>query len=451
MRNIKHPSQTELFDPVKDLPPSHRKNFLESPEGVIRAVILEVLPVTELAKSYSKDIGRPTKELYSMAGLIQLMEFKDWTVEEAVSQFMWNDKVHLALNVSSTHPELNKRTLYRFMEKFRDNDNRLAQLAMDNVTKALIEIAELDISKQRLDSTHVLSNMATFGRTRTMGVTIKRFLTQVIRHDNDAYLNLDEELRKRYAPSQGKLFADTVKSKTKDRYSLLRIQVAEDMHALISIFENNDQFNTITSFKNMVRVFNDQCEISDDKITLKKKTGGDVIQNPSDPDATYDGHKGAGYQVQYAETCSEDNEIQLITSAVPQTASVSDKKSVEVVIDDLERNELLPDEMLSDAAYGSDKNIVDAAKRGVEIVSPTKKNADLSAQEDESCSQLSLDDFVIDEASEIITACPAGHKPTASEYDSEKGQTITVMPDSACRSCEFVMSALSKRYQESFV
>ena len=34
----------------------------------------------------------------------------------------------------------------------------------------------------------------------------------------------------------------------------------------------------------------------------------DSLQNPSDPDATYSGHKGQGYQVQIMETfsCSED-------------------------------------------------------------------------------------------------------------------------------------------------
>ena len=35
-----------------------------------------------------------------------------------------------------------------------------------------------------------------------------------------------------------------------------------------------------------------------------------LFLNPSDPDATYDGHKGNGYQVQLAETCGEDNDVQ---------------------------------------------------------------------------------------------------------------------------------------------
>ena len=57
----------------------------------------------------------------------------------------------------------------------------------DEVTVKLVEELELDLSRQRLDSSHVFSTMATFGRTRLMGVTIKRFLTQVKRHDAAAY------------------------------------------------------------------------------------------------------------------------------------------------------------------------------------------------------------------------------------------------------------------------
>ena len=50
------------------------------------------------------------------------------------------------------------------------------------------------------------------------------------------------------------------------------------------------------------------------EIKVKKKTGGNIIQNPSDPDATYDGHKGVGYQVQICENADSENEVQLITA-----------------------------------------------------------------------------------------------------------------------------------------
>ena len=63
----------------------------------------------------------------------------------------------------------------------------------------------------------------------------------------------------------------------------------------------------------MERIFCEQCEVQEEKVVVKDKTGSTVMQNPSDPDATYDGHKGPGYQAQLSETCSPENETQLIT------------------------------------------------------------------------------------------------------------------------------------------
>ena len=87
----------------------------------------------------------------------------------------------------------------------RGFNNDLAARVFDNVTTKLIQALDLDVSRQRLDSTHVFSHMATFGRTKLMAIAIKRFLTQLQRHDSDAYATLPEELRQRYAPPQARL------------------------------------------------------------------------------------------------------------------------------------------------------------------------------------------------------------------------------------------------------
>jgi len=356
------------------------------------------------------------------------MEYNNWTVEQAVCEYLWNGRVQLALNVSGHYPDLSERTFYRYLKLFRDNDCYLARRAMDEVTRAVIEIAGIDVSKQRLDSTHVFSNMATFGRTRMMGGAIKRFLTRVIRHDQPAYEALDESPRQRYEPSPGELFADTAKSKDGERYTKLRQQVAEDLHQLIPTFEDHERFREARTFKHLVRIFNEQCERDGDKVQVRKKTGGHVMQNPSDGDATYDGHEGSGYQAQFAETRGDENEIQVLTAALPQTAADSDMAGVEPVNEALEKNDLLPDEMLADSGYGSDENVRASARRGVKLVSPTQVNADLSA-----C--LRLDDFVIDEAAEVVERCPAGHEPLSSVHDANTGKTTTVMPKDARGAC----------------
>ena len=101
---------------------------------------------------------------------------------------------------------------------------------------------------------------------------------------------------------------------------------------------------------------------------VKAKTGGDCMQNPSDPDATYDAHKGQGYQVQIAETCSPENEVQLITGALPQSAAEPDGGAVVPMLDQLTESKLLPEAMLADTLYGGDENVQAAETRGVELV-----------------------------------------------------------------------------------
>ena len=88
---------------------------------------------------------------------------------------------------------------------------------MTDRTVTLTDLLERDVSKPRLDSTHVFSHMATFGRVRLMAVAVKRCLTQIRRHAADDDAALPEELRARDAPSEGKLFADARDAEARTR------------------------------------------------------------------------------------------------------------------------------------------------------------------------------------------------------------------------------------------
>ena len=48
------------------------------------------------------------------------------------------------------------------------------------------------------------------------------------------------------------------------------------------------------------------------------------MQTPHDPDVTYSGHKGKGYEVQVSETCEESNAVQVITHVEVTPSSGSD-------------------------------------------------------------------------------------------------------------------------------
>ncbi|MBW2595305.1 MAG: hypothetical protein JRC93_04910 [Deltaproteobacteria bacterium] len=149
----------------------------------------------------------------------------------------------------------------------------------------------------------------------------------------------------------------------------------------------------MTSYKLMERVLKEQCIITDtdnDKtVTLKKPKdiSSDSLQNPSDPDATYDGHKGQGYQVQIMETYTEKKKkaneeaedksesvqendavptLNLITHVDVQTACESDANALIPAIESVDERNLLPEELLADSLYGSDENPDTSGQRKVE-------------------------------------------------------------------------------------
>ncbi len=115
-------------------PPAGQRIISSGWQGVFRHVLLEVMPVGELAQNFSQSLGAPTKELYSMAGLVFLADFFDWTAQEAVEAYIFRIDVQYALNLE---PGVTvwSRTLERYQKLFRDND--LAAQVFHDVTTGL--------------------------------------------------------------------------------------------------------------------------------------------------------------------------------------------------------------------------------------------------------------------------------------------------------------------------
>jgi hypothetical protein len=432
MHNIIDPKQTRLFDSFSAvLTEQTRKRLMDGWPGIFRHVILELMPVDTISKQFDPTMGRPTKELYSMAGLLLIKEFMNWTRQEALDAYSFNINIHYALNLEPVAHDLSMRSLERYINLFEDND--LARLVMSEVTVELVRLLDIRIDKQRLDSTHIFSDMASFGRTRLMGVAVKRFLTQLKRHDQRSYNELGEAMLSRYSAGVGRLFSDTGADDNSRR--VLRQKAAQDMYCLLKLFAAHPEHSGRSTYKAMERIFYEQCEVDEEAIVVKEHSPCTAMLNTSDPDATYDGHKGPGYQVQIAETCNSENDIQIITSAISQTAVESDTAALPEVIEDLNESKLLPKEMLADTVYCSDKNVELSQEHGVELIGPTPKSGTTRSQDN---GRLNIDDFDIDESTEKVLCCPAGLQPLSSVNRKRSGKTKTVMPQSACSQCDFV-------------
>jgi hypothetical protein len=162
------------------------------------------MSVGELAQHFGRDMGAPTKELYSMAGLVFVTVYFGWIAPEFAEAYIFRSGVRDALNLAPG-VEVSSRTVARHQKLFREGE--LAAPVLHDVTMGLAEKLNLDISRQRLDSTIVFSHKAKFGRTKLMAGANERFLTQVIRHVPERHAAAPAEFRKRYEPAESQLFA----------------------------------------------------------------------------------------------------------------------------------------------------------------------------------------------------------------------------------------------------
>lgn len=429
MRNLHDPEQTLLFDPWALVFSDRLYARVRSGwQGLFHDVLLRLMPAEELAEQFHPELGRPTKELYSVAALIFLKEFNDWTEEQAVEAYCFRSDVQYALNIARGDGELSLRTLERYIKLFRELG--LARRVFEVVTQALVDHLELDVSRQRLDSTHVYSNMAMVGRTSLMVKAVQRLLTQVRRHHRERYEALSEELRDRYAPnSPSSPFGWARAKNNADQRRRLRQQVADDMYFVLKFYDGDEAITNKDTYKQLLRVFEEHCEVIEDAVTVRPKSDPRALQSLSDLDATYDGHKGRGYQAQVSETCSQNNEVQLITDVLPQTAADSDSAALPEVVERLQNNGHKPEELLADTHYGSDENVQDCAGKGIELVAPVKKRHE--GNED----ALTALDFAIDETTREVQRCPAGNTPSHTGYSEKRDEGYALFERATCEGC----------------
>jgi hypothetical protein len=391
MRNIRNPYdklQPALFHDEEQawwasrLAPNALRALQRGWEGVFRRSILKLLPAYELGEKFDSARGRPTKELFSMAGLVLVSEFKDLTIDQAAQAYTFDASVQYALNLPRDGQYVSPRTVDNYRRLFRENE--FARQVFEAVTGTLVEELGIEVSRQRLDSTHVLSNMARLGRRRLLAVGVRRFLVQLAKHRPESYGALAEELRERYRPAESRLFfGEPAPGKGGKDRAIERI--GQDMAELVLRFEGDAKVGRMESFRSMRRLFEEHFEPSGEEGGAPAKrprsvTGegrsAETLQNPSDPGAGYNGKKGAGYQAQIAQTLppkDAEGEAEgpgLLTVVIPQSASVRDSEVVGEVLDKAEAVGARPEELSGDTLFGSDANMRLCEARGVRLISP---------------------------------------------------------------------------------
>jgi len=413
MIRIKNHKQDELFDPWSFLSPKRRRLLDQSWAGLFKEHILCELPVSQLAPFFNESFGRPTKELHTVLGVLVLQQSLDLTDVETVNQLAFNIQWHYALNIteeSDSAKYFSEKTLWNM--RSIAVENALEATLFEDITAKLANVFNVDTDKQRIDSVHIKSNMRRLGRIGIFSKSIHKFLVNLKRGYKEHFDTVDQAIIDKYFSEKALGCFAMVKPSESNK---TLASVAEDLYDLVEQFKDFKLVCAMHSYKLLERVLKEQCnlKVSDDQkqveVKKPKEIASDSLQNPSDPDATYSGHKGQGYQVQIMETYtdSEDEEVKsktlnLVTQVEVEKASDSDAQALIPAIESTQKRGLGPEELAADALYGSDENHQSAKSMGVELVSPVMGGPEKSA--------VSLSEFEFSDQGHVL-ACPQGQKP----------------------------------------
>jgi len=438
-----------------------------------RRRILPLIDEEVFRDAFSETTGRPNKSIRLLVGVHLLKEWNDLTDEQVIDQLDFNLQWHFALGVESGAAHVCQKSLHNFRVKLMASER--AQQVFEQVTRGVAEADGLNLGRQRLDSTHVLSNIAVLTRLGLFVETATHFLSELRKGEPTAYASLDAGYGRRYLEREG-YFSDAKREQARRRLPV----VAQDIYALVRAFEHDPAISSMAAFGLLRRLFEEQCEVVEDEagkdggaagggggagrveVRAPKTIASDSLQSPYDVDASY-GHKGKGYEVQVAESCDDDNPYQVITGTSVNGAHESDQRAVTPMLKQLEASGMLPDEILADTGYGSGANIVSSAERGVDLVAPvqdpyasppvdhftapvsdevlTESHPELAPVEAAECADESecldgLWEFAFDATFHSVESCPAGAAPEQQHVVG--GQLVAVF---SARSCELCASA----------
>ena len=447
-------SQGSLFQIANLLPDEKRQRLEGEWPGQFRDHALPLIDEEQFRDLYCADNGRPNKPVRTVVGVLVLKEVFDLTDEETLGSVDYDLRWQVALNLTPEDAHCCQKTLHNFRAKLLGNDK--AKQLFAGMTDKMLQGLGLSAARQRLDSTHIVSNIARLTRLGLFCETIRLFLRELQKSAARKFQRVPESLRRRYLKADG---ADSPYHDAKNLETQRRLRVcARDVYRLAHCFEEDKEVLKWEAYDLLLRLLEEQCELTtstavaeqDDAdaqdtpvpVVLKesKEVSSASLQSPHDVDATYSGHKGKGYEVQVAETVGNGEKPELLTHVQDTPACQSDEAATVPTVEALAERKIQPQELITDTNYASAANVIECEQRGTEVVAPVRGPAAETPKDN----QKTLADFTVAEKAAQPVLCPAGHAPESVEQQ-ENGNISATFPRLYCAHCPFRKTCPTKR------
>ncbi len=145
MITVRDHATGSLSDPWRHLGPKRRRLLEKSWAGVFREFLLHELPVVEVSRHFSDDVGRPTKDMAMVLGALILQQLHDLTDQQTVEAVALDIQWQYALDIGREEdPYVCERTLRNYRRLVIDGG--LDEVVFRTLTDKLVTSLGVDTS-----------------------------------------------------------------------------------------------------------------------------------------------------------------------------------------------------------------------------------------------------------------------------------------------------------------
>ena len=377
---------------------------------------------------YSTSASRPNTPVNVCIGALIIKEIFAISDDEVVENLMLDPRYQYALHTTSCEEQpLSDKTLSRFRKRCYDHEAVYGvDLLHDCITQLGAKIAGLmDISPRikRMDSMMIAANIRKLSRIELLYTCVAKLVIYLHKNECD---DLIKGMEHYYDPNDyNKTFYYNTNSGAEEQLS----SILGDADNLLSVCGTD--YDDVTEYQLLVRCLSEQTIVEESARRLRTKEDGGfhsgMLQNPSDPDATFRtkaGKEHQGYVANLEEAVDKNGSV--ITDYQYEQNNYSDSQFLK---DSLQSTEMQKEAsiLITDGAYSGKENHDLAAEKNIRLV-----NTDLSGKPVDDI----LANFVFNEAGTKVLCCPAGYEPRSCGYTGGKSQQFHVsFQRDQCENC----------------
>ena len=422
--------QISLFDSLGFLSERKQRILDKSWAKTFSEHIFSNIDEMMFAPLYSeKRNSRPNAPVNVIVGALILKELNGLTDEEIIEECEFDFRYQYALHTTSYEDQpLSDRTFSRFRERNAAYELTtgidLIHDCITSLSENILKYMDIDQTIKRMDSMMIESNIRQMGRVELLYTCISNLVKELVR---DGRIDLIGDLTD-YADSNNRnrvVYHDQITTNSEKLQKLI-----DDASDLIP--KCKEEYEHTEDYQLLSRAINEQTK-DDGNGKLIPKTKEDdmpsnILQNPSDPDATYRNKAGKshkGYSANIIEAVDEKGSI--VTDYQYDVNTRSDASFIQEYIENAE----ISDEtvaLITDGAYASEENQILASEKNIGLLTTGllgRKPREILGQ------------FQVDETGTIITECPNGNKPKSSSYISQTDTARVSFFRSQCEGCPY--------------